>query len=90
MDAIIIRLIDMPVSVHAVTRKDAEGDYNVYVNARLDADARAKAVRHELRHIVLGHFYEHDRTVAELEDEARDERTEENPLGKVAPDVIYR
>ena len=89
MDAIIIRLLDMPESVHAVTRKDAEGDYNVYINARLDADTRAKALRHELKHIVLGHFYD-DRPVAEKEREVRDGNAEENPVRQVAPDVIYR
>lgn len=89
MDAIIIRLLDMPESVHAVTRKDAEGDYNVYINARLDADTRAKALRHELNHIVLGHFYD-DRPVAEKEREVRNGNAEENPVRQVAPDVIYR
>lgn len=89
MDAVIIRLVDLPVSVHAVTRKDAEGDYNVYINARLDADTRALALRHELKHIVLGHFYD-DRPVVEKEQEASDGEAEEVAIRKVAPDLVYR
>ena len=79
MDAIIIRLIDMPETIHGVTRKDAEGDYNVYINAKLSADGRAEAFRHEIEHIRLGHFYE-ERPVADLEREAYGD-TEENRVG---------
>ena len=79
MDAIIVRLIDMPETIHGVTRKDAEGDYNVYINAKLSADGRAEAFRHEIEHIRLGHFYE-DRPVADLEREAYGD-TEENRVG---------
>jgi len=79
MDAIIIRLIDMPETIHGVTRKDAEGDYNVYINAKLSADGRAQAFRHEVEHIRLGHFYE-ERPVADLEREAYG-NTEENRVG---------
>lgn len=79
MDAVIVRLIDMPETIHGVTRKDAEGDYNIYINAKLSADGRALAFRHEVEHIRLGHFYE-ERPVAELEKEAHG-KTEENCVG---------
>lgn len=57
MDAVIIRVIDLPYKVRAVTVKDAEGDYNIYLNARLSGDQQTKAFRHEVEHIRLGHFY---------------------------------
>ena len=79
MDAVIVRLIDMPETIHGVTRKDAEGDYNVYINAKLSADGRAEAFRHEIEHIRLGHFYE-ERPVADLEREAYGD-PEENRVG---------
>lgn len=69
MDAIIIRLVDMPPSVHGVTIKDAEGDYNIYINARLNEEARVETYRHEMQHVLLGHFYQ-DRPVADMEKEA--------------------
>jgi len=71
MDAVIVRLIDLPETIHAVTRKDAEGDYNIYINAKLSADARAAAFRHEVEHIRLGHFYA-ERPVRDLEREVED------------------
>lgn len=69
MDCIIIRLVDLPDSVPAVTVKDGNDDYNMYINARLSADARAKAYWHEIEHIRRGHFYS-QRPVADLEREA--------------------
>lgn len=35
MDEFILRLVDLPVTVNAVTVLDENGDYNIYVNARL-------------------------------------------------------
>ena len=72
MDCIIIRIIDMPEAVRGVTVKDAEGDYNIYLNARLADEARVKAYWHEMDHIRRGHFYQ-ERTVAEMEEEVEEE-----------------
>lgn len=69
MDAVIVRMIDLPYSVHGLTVKDEEGDYNVYVNARLSDDQRAAAFRHEIEHIKKGHLYAHERRVTEIESE---------------------
>jgi len=85
VDAIIVRLVDFPESIPAVTRKDSEGDYNIYINAKLSADGRAAAFRHEIDHIRRGHFYQ-DGPVKEKEKEADD--TKENDLGKMASDFI--
>lgn len=91
MDAIIIRLIDMPETIHGVTRKDAEGDYNIYLNAKLCADARAEAFRHEIEHIRRGHFYELDKSVEEKEREAEgDGRAEKDEGGHLARNGLYR
>lgn len=67
MDAVIIRIIDLPHGVYGVTVKDEEGDYNVYLNARLSFEARVVAFRHELEHIKNGDFY-NDLTVREKEE----------------------
>lgn len=89
MDAIIIRLVDMPEGVPAVTRKDAEGDYNLYINSRLSADARGEAFRHEIDHIRRGHFYDTERAVRDIEREVElDAEAEENEVRAVAPDLI--
>lgn len=51
MDAIIVRIIDLPYTVKGMTVKDANGDYNVYLNGRLSSEIRANAFRHEIIHI---------------------------------------
>ena len=70
----------MPETIHGVTRKDAEGDYNIYINAKLSADERAEAFRHEIKHIQLGHFYE-ERPVADLEREVDNGDAKEDRVG---------
>lgn len=57
MDAVIVRIIDLPITVNGMTVLDEEGDYNIYLNARLSGDAQAKAFRHEVEHIRSGDFY---------------------------------
>jgi len=57
MDSVIIRVLDLPMTIRGATVKDENGDYNVYINARLSEDGRAAAFRHEIEHIRQGHFY---------------------------------
>lgn len=38
MEDIFVRLKDLPYGMNAVTILDEDGDYNVYVNARLSYD----------------------------------------------------
>ena len=66
MDAVIIRLIDLPETVRGFTVKDENDDYNIFINAKLSADMRGEAFRHEIDHIRRGHFYD-ARSVAEKE-----------------------
>lgn len=67
MENIIVRFIDMDVP--GVTVLDSDGNYNIYINARLSFEQRRKVYDHELRHIDLDHFYD-GRSVAENEKEA--------------------
>ena len=66
LDAVIIRIIDLPPTVQGITIKDENDDYNIYLNAKLSLDGRGDAFRHEVEHIRSGHFYD-CRTVAEKE-----------------------
>jgi hypothetical protein len=70
LDAIIIRIIDLPETVKGFTVKDENDDYNVYINAKLSEDARADAWRHEIEHIRKDHFY-NQMPVWEKEQEAK-------------------
>ena len=66
MDAVIVRIIDLPLGVKGMTVKDEEGDYNIYLNARYSPDIQAIAFRHEVKHIQNGDFYSEE-SVAEKE-----------------------
>lgn len=57
MEKIIERVVDMPVGVKACVVEDADGDYNVYVNARYDKVQRECAALHELRHVICNDFH---------------------------------
>lgn len=70
MGSIIIRIIDLPVTVKGFTVKDENDDYNVYINARLSAAIQGEATRHELEHIVSDHFYS-TQSIAEKEKAAK-------------------
>ena len=61
MDAVIIRLKeDLALTCKGFTILDSNGDYNIYLNARLSAETQAKTLRHEVYHIQQGHFYMDD------------------------------
>ena len=66
MDAVIIRVIDLPYGVDGMTVKDSNDDYNIYLNARLSGDAQALAFRHEIEHIKRGDFWS-EKSVGEKE-----------------------
>ena len=69
-DDVFIRYIGLPTTVNAVTLPDEDGNYNVYINARLLKEEQELALRHELYHINNGHIYNYT-PVADCEDEAK-------------------
>lgn len=69
MDSMIIRKIDLPIGVDGITVLDENGDYNIYLNARISYDAQGIAFRHEVEHIRQGHFYTYE-DIAKIEKQA--------------------
>lgn len=51
MSNIIVRIIDLPCTVRGYTALDDEGDYNIYLNARLSPQQQKNAYNHEMKHI---------------------------------------
>lgn len=52
---IITRLVDFTTDkFRGVTVLDAEGNYNIYLNAHLSDEMKQEAYEHEIRHIVNG------------------------------------
>ena len=68
MEDIITRIIPMPLCTKGVTVKDANDDYNVYINSRYSYDVQKATYTHETDHILKGHFWD-DRPVMVKEDE---------------------
>jgi len=60
-------LQNLPVSIHGFCFHDDDGQPVVVLNARLSAEKRMKAYRHELEHIERGEMY--DQTYKEYEEE---------------------
>ncbi|MBE6891826.1 MAG: ImmA/IrrE family metallo-endopeptidase [Ruminococcaceae bacterium] len=67
MDENYIRIIDLPSTVHGVTVRDEDGNYNIYINSSLSADARKRAIEHELKHINRGDFEDICSDISDLE-----------------------
>lgn len=63
MEAIFIRGIELPPTIKGVTVVDCDGNYNVYINTLLSYDIQRKTQKHELKHIIKDHFYNHDPVV---------------------------
>ena len=57
MERYITRIVDMPVGVKACVNQDAEGDYNIYVNAHYNKEQQERAVLHEIGHIITDDFH---------------------------------
>jgi hypothetical protein len=52
MSNIFVRLIDLPCTVRGYTALDDEGNYNIYLNARLNNEQQKNAYKHEMSHIM--------------------------------------
>ena len=61
---------ELPYKVHGMVIMDANGDYNVYINARLSCVEQKKAMRHELTHIKNGDF-DSNSSIERVEERAR-------------------
>lgn len=51
-----IRYIDMPSVTKGMTIEDADGFFNIYINASLSAAEQKEAIKHEIRHLERNDF----------------------------------
>lgn len=56
MGQIIVRCLDLPYKTNGLVRKDGDGNYNVYINAKMSYAVQRKTIRHEIAHIRHGDF----------------------------------
>ena len=69
MEEKFMRYKNLEWSVPALTIRDKDGNYNIYVDPRQSYSTQKEACRHELNHIDKGHF-DSNKPLSELEDEA--------------------
>lgn len=71
MNDVFVRVLDFPnTDVKGAVRKDENGDYNVYLNAKYTQEQNILTYIHEDRHIKYGHL-ESERPIEELEEETK-------------------
>lgn len=56
----IIRVMDMPECLNGMVKYDESDFANIYVNAKLNAEARQKAADHELTHVINDDIHNDD------------------------------
>lgn len=66
MEEVIVRYINLPCTVRGFVREDPDGNYNIYINARLSYDMQQETIEHELRH-VRNRDFSNDLSIAEIE-----------------------
>ena len=86
MDELLIREVDLPYNIKGGTVPDENGDYNIYINKRLSPEGKVKAYRHEIAHILSGHFSDDTLTVEEKE---RNGNTEENEVRELDDSSLH-
>lgn len=68
---IIIRMIKLTGDIRALTCRDSDGNYNIYLNDALDPEGKVSAYQHELKHIENNDFDSY-LTVGEIEEMAHE------------------
>ena len=64
-----ILYIDLPGGVKGAVTPNDDGTYLIFINSKLSDKDREHTFLHELAHIQLDHFNQHDKPVVECEKE---------------------
>lgn len=86
MDELLIREVALPYNIKGGTMPDENGDYNIYINKGLSQEDKVKAYRHEVAHILSGHFRDDIMTVEEKE---RNGNTKENEVRELDDSSLH-
>lgn len=69
IDDIFVTFEDLPTSLRAFSRENADCSYTIVCNSRLTAEAQHEAILHEYRHIISGDLRSHA-SIDQIEAEA--------------------
>lgn len=62
----VVRMINLPGSIHGAVRLSPDGFANIYINDQLAPEARRKAFDHEAKHVDNNDFY-NEKPITEIE-----------------------
>lgn len=78
MDEVYVYLIDLPSGINEMVVPCSDGDFTVYLSAKLDMEHRLRAYEHALKHIRNHDFQKTD--VQQIESEAHGLTVPEPPI----------
>ena len=67
MEDVVVRYINLPMTVRGIMVVDEDGNYNVYINSKLSSDRQRLALEHEMTHVQRGDFESFD-DISDIED----------------------
>ena len=76
-----VRYIKFPYSINGCTVPGNDGSFTIFINSLLSESIQREALRHELRHVSLDHFYS-DEEIADIEAQARGEASSAHYVDK--------
>lgn len=91
MAYVFLRSVQAPLTVRGFVRKDVDGNYNVFINDKLDNESAKKTLQHELQHIKRGHLSElllKDVAIMELETNKISTAAEESDISEIGTNDI--
>lgn len=74
-----VRLVPLPASIDGVTVPNDDGTFDIYLNANQCEARQQDRLQHEIKHIIEDHFYQENKTVSQLEQEANGIKEEDPP-----------
>lgn len=65
-----VRLVPLPASIEGVTVPNDDGTFDIYLNSNLCEARQQDRLQHEIKHVLEDHFYQENKSVSQLEQEA--------------------
>ena len=65
-----VRQVPLPATIEGVSVPNDDGTFDIYLNGNLCEARQQECLQHEIKHIIDDHFYQENKTVSQLEQEA--------------------
>lgn len=65
-----VHLIKLPTSCYGLSTVNRDGTYTILINKDIPYEVQQVTFKHELKHIILGHFHNDEKSISTKEWEA--------------------